>query len=72
MVSSTSGRRRASRHSIKATPTPIAHVIQFFHRSTKRGGTVRGEYQKMYDEGLQIALKYSVNSANALSAKSLF
>jgi hypothetical protein len=39
-------------------PTPIAHVIQFFHRSTKRAEQSVGEYQKMYDDGLQIALKY--------------
>jgi len=38
--------------------TPIGNVIQFFHRSTKRGEQSVGEYQKMYDEGLQIALKY--------------
>ena len=37
---------------------PIAEVIQFFHRSTKRGETGQPEYQKMYDEGIQIALKY--------------
>ena len=30
--------------------TPIAHVIEFFSRSTKP--------QKMYDEGIQIALKH--------------
>ena len=34
------------------------HVIQFFHRTTKRGEQFQGEYQKMYDEGIQIALKY--------------
>jgi hypothetical protein len=38
--------------------TPIANVIQFFHRSTKRGESGQPEYQKMYDEGIQIALKY--------------
>jgi hypothetical protein len=38
--------------------TPIAHVIAFFHRSTKRGEDHIAEYQKMYDEGIQIALKY--------------
>jgi hypothetical protein len=38
--------------------TPIANVIQFFHRSTKRGEQSQPEYQKMYDEGIQIALKY--------------
>jgi hypothetical protein len=39
-------------------PTPIANVIQFFHRSTKRGEQQTAEYQKMYDEGIQIALKF--------------
>jgi hypothetical protein len=39
-------------------PTPIANVIQFFHRSTKRGEQATAEYQKMYDEGVQIALKH--------------
>ena len=38
--------------------TPIADVVQFFHRSTKRAEQAVGEYQKMYDEGIQIALKY--------------
>jgi hypothetical protein len=38
--------------------TLIANVIQFFHRSTKRGETGQADYQKMYDEGIQIALKY--------------
>src|SRR5689334_21588900 len=38
--------------------TPIAHVIHFFHRSTKRAEQSVGDYQKMYDEGIQIALKY--------------
>jgi hypothetical protein len=38
--------------------TPIAHVIQFFHRSTKRAEQSVGDYQKMYDEGIQVALKY--------------
>ena len=38
--------------------TPIANVIRFFHRSTKRGEQSQPEYQKMYDEAIQIALKY--------------
>jgi hypothetical protein len=38
--------------------TPIAHVIEFYHRSTKRGEKYAPEFQKMYDEGIQIALKY--------------
>ncbi len=37
---------------------PVAAVIQFFHRATNRGEQFRGEYQKMYDEGIQIALKH--------------
>jgi hypothetical protein len=38
--------------------TPIANVIQFFHRSTKRGESSQSEYQKMYDDGIQVAVKY--------------
>ena len=38
--------------------TPIANVIQFFHRSTKRGEAGQAEFQKIYDEGIQVALKY--------------
>ena len=37
---------------------PIANVIQFFHRSSGRGDQYRADYQKMYDEGIQLALKY--------------
>ena len=37
---------------------PIAHVIEFFSRSTKRGEQFQGKFQSMYDEGIQIALKY--------------
>jgi hypothetical protein len=37
---------------------PIANVIRFFHRGTKRGEQFQPEYQKMYDDGIQIALKY--------------
>jgi hypothetical protein len=38
--------------------TPIADVIRFYHRSTKRGEQFTSDFQKMYDEGIQIALKY--------------
>jgi hypothetical protein len=38
--------------------TTIAHVIEFFSRSTKRGDKFQANFQKMYDEGIQIALKY--------------
>jgi hypothetical protein len=37
---------------------PIAHVTEFFSRSTKRGEQFQGKLQSMYDEGIQIALKY--------------
>jgi hypothetical protein len=37
---------------------PIGNVIQFFHRSTKRGEQFTGDYQKMYDEGIQVALRH--------------
>ena len=30
----------------------------FFHRGTNRGEQFQPEYQKMYDDGIQIALKY--------------
>jgi len=38
--------------------TPIAHVTEFSSRSTKRGEQFQGKFQSMYDEGIQIALKY--------------
>jgi hypothetical protein len=38
--------------------TTIAHVIEFFSRSTKRGDQFQANFQKMYDEGIQIALKH--------------
>jgi len=37
---------------------PIGMVRQFFYRGTNRGDQFRGDYQKLYDEGIQIALKY--------------
>jgi hypothetical protein len=37
---------------------PIGNVIKFYHRSTKRGDEHAPEYQKMYDEGIQVALKH--------------
>jgi hypothetical protein len=38
--------------------SPIAHVTEFFSRSTKRGDQFQGKFQSMYDQGIQIALKY--------------
>src|SRR5262245_11587068 len=37
---------------------PVGIVSQFFHRGTNRGDQFRGDYQRLYDEGIQIALKY--------------
>jgi hypothetical protein len=37
---------------------PVGVVSQFFHRATNRGDQFRADYQKLYDEGIQIALKY--------------
>ena len=37
---------------------PVAAVIQFFQRGTNRGEQYRADYQKMYDEGIAVALKY--------------
>jgi hypothetical protein len=34
-------------------------VSQFFFHGTNRGDRFRGDYQKLYDEGIQIALKRS-------------
>jgi hypothetical protein len=36
---------------------PIAHIIEFFSRATQRGDQFRDKFQKIYDEGIQIALK---------------
>jgi hypothetical protein len=36
----------------------IGNVIAFFDRSTKRGEDHTAEYQKMYDDGIEVALKY--------------
>jgi hypothetical protein len=37
---------------------PVATVVQFFHRGAGRGEQFRADFQKLYDEGIQIALKY--------------
>jgi len=38
--------------------TPIAHVTEFFSRSTRRGDQFNANFQRMYDEGIQIALRH--------------
>jgi len=37
---------------------PVGKVIQFFYRAASRGEQFRADYQKLYDEGIQVALKY--------------
>ena len=37
---------------------PVGVVSQFFHRATNRGDQFRADYQKLYDEGIEVALKY--------------
>ena len=37
---------------------PVGRVIQFFYRAAGRGDQFRADYQKLYDEGIQVALKY--------------
>src|SRR5436190_13666279 len=37
---------------------PVGVVSQFFHRGTNRGDQFRADYQTLYDEGIQVALKY--------------
>jgi hypothetical protein len=37
---------------------PVGVVAQFFQRGTNRGDQFRGEYQKLFDEGIQVALKH--------------
>ena len=37
---------------------PTGKITQFFYRATGRGEQFRGDYQKLYDEGIQVALKY--------------
>jgi hypothetical protein len=37
---------------------PVGTVAQFFHRGTGRGDQFRAEFQKLLDEGIQIALKH--------------
>lgn len=38
--------------------SPVGKITQFFYRAANRGEQFRGDYQKLYDEGIQIAVKY--------------
>jgi hypothetical protein len=37
---------------------PVGTVTQFFLRGTDRGQQLKADYQKMYDDGIQVALKF--------------
>ena len=37
---------------------PVGKLIQFFYRAAGRGDQFRADYQKLYDEGIQVALKH--------------
>lgn len=37
---------------------PVGTVVQFFHRGANRGDQFRADYQKLYDDGIQVALKF--------------
>jgi hypothetical protein len=37
---------------------PVGTVAQFFHRGTGRGDQFRTDFQKLFDEGVQIALRH--------------
>jgi hypothetical protein len=37
---------------------PVGTVAQFFHRGTGRGDQFRADVQKLFDDGIQIALKH--------------
>ena len=37
---------------------PVGRISQFFYRAANRGDQFRGDFQTLYDEGIQIALKY--------------
>jgi hypothetical protein len=35
---------------------PVAKVARFFHRGANRGDQFRGDFQKLFDDGIQVAL----------------
>jgi hypothetical protein len=37
---------------------PVGRISQFFYRAAGRGDQFRGDFQALYDEGIQVALKY--------------
>ena len=37
---------------------PVGRISQFFYRAASRGDKFRGDFQALYDDGIQVALKY--------------
>jgi hypothetical protein len=37
---------------------PVGEISQFFCRAANRGDRFRGDFQALYDQGIQVALKY--------------
>src|SRR5882672_12512989 len=37
---------------------PVGRISQFFYRAANRGDKFRGDFQALYDDGIQAALKY--------------
>jgi hypothetical protein len=37
---------------------PVGRISQFFYRAANRGDQFRGDFQGIYDDGIQVALKY--------------
>ena len=37
---------------------PVGVVMQYFHRGANRGSDFRADYQKLYDDGIAVALRY--------------
>jgi hypothetical protein len=48
----------SARRLIAPAHVPVATVAQFFHRGAGRGKQFRAGYQKLYDDRIQVALKY--------------
>jgi hypothetical protein len=50
----------AARHTSKESLSysSFGEITQFFYRAANRGEQFRGDYQKLYDEGVHIAVKY--------------
>ena len=54
------GRRHRQHNRLEGEPhAPVGVISQYLHRGTNRGDQFRGDYQKLYDEGVEVGLEYS-------------